>query len=409
MSLLSHRVRRVLLHPHWLTAALSAAVFFLFALNRGGVESAIWAAGAFLVVHAVAGTLDLRRLPRREWLFLAAIAVLLLLSWMFAAESPDPGRTGRIVKLAVLVLAVQYLANQALGSHFRAWVTALAVSIVLWQFAMRHLGGRPYGSFANPHYLAYFSALLLPVLALAASWLERPCRYLIYLVVLLDLSLVFNEFRKPTIPLLAIGAGLGAFLWTLAGRRTRWTVAAVLVIVSAAAALLVDDARIARLGLATPSGDERMQIWADSLRMLRENDGRDWLVGNGIGSFRHEFRRYFPPQFSDLPLPHNHVLELLYENGVVVTAVIVGFLAYLAWWSLRLSESLADPDLRRLARYNLSALAIWFVFSFLAFGLYSRYTLYPFGIMVGIYFFLAQQAERAVPDLARAAADGRGR
>ena len=41
----SHDARRILLQPHWLAAALSAAVFFLFALNRGGVEPAIWAAG----------------------------------------------------------------------------------------------------------------------------------------------------------------------------------------------------------------------------------------------------------------------------------------------------------------------------------------------------------------------------
>lgn len=393
---MSHDVRRILLQPHWLAAALSAAVFFLFALNRGGVEPAIWAAGALLIVHAVAGRFELRSLQRRDWLFLAAIGGLLVIGWALAAESPDPGRSARLVKLAILVMAVRYLAHRPPGSaaSVRTWVTVLVVAVVLWQFAARHLQGSPYGTYANPHYLAYFAALLLPVLFLAASWQRPPWRWLLYGIVLLDLDLVFNDLTKPTLPLLALATGLGAFVWSLVGRRTRWIVAGMVIAFVLTATLLVDEARFTRLGLATPSGDERVQIWSDSLRMLRDNDARGWLAGNGIGSFRHEFRRYFPPKFSDLPLPHNHLLELLYENGAVVTTLVVGFLGHLAWRSLRLTGSLADPGLRALARCNLSALAIWFVFSFLAFGAYSRYTLYPFGIMVGLFFHLTQQPER---------------
>jgi len=56
---------------------------------------------------------------------------------------------------------------------------------------------------------------------------------------------------------------------------------------------------------------------------------------------------------------------------------------------LRMSESLADGAVRRLARCNLASLVIWFVFSFLAFGVYSRHTLYPLGFLLGIHFHLA--------------------
>lgn len=397
--LTSSRLGAVLLHPHWLTAALSAALFLQFALNRGGVESAVWAAGLFLVVHAVAGTLDLRQLPRREQLFLAAIAGLLFVSWASAPETTDPGRTGRIVKLAILALAVQHLANRQLGDRFRAWVAAVAVAIVLWQLAARGLTRNPYGTFANPHYIAYFSALLLPVLVLAASGLDRPWRYLIAVVLALDLTLVFNDLHKPTIPLLAIAAGLGAVAWSIASRRARWVAAGLALALGAAAAALVDESTVSGLGLAAPGGDERVEIWAATLRMLGDNEARDWLLGNGIGSFRASHPRYFPEVYGDLTLPHNHVLELLYENGVVLAAVVVGFLGHLGWRSLRMAGSLDDRDLRRLAQCNLALLAIWFVFSFLAFGVYSRYTLYPFGYMLGIYFFLERRADAATGGL----------
>jgi hypothetical protein len=401
MSLLDRRkIAPVLGHGGWLVAALSAAIFFQFALNRGGVETAIWAAGLFLILQASVGSFSLHRLSRREWLFLGGTACVLLLSWAFSPDVTDTARSGRIVKFAILALAVQHVAQQSHGKHLRSWVAALTVTIVLWQFSVRHFTGSPYGTFANPHYLAYFSALLLPLLLFAATWFDRPYRYAMYLIVLLDLDLVFNDLVKPTIPLLALGAGLGVYGWTVSNRRVRRLVTLSLPLLLLALVLLIDETQIARLGLATPSGDERVRLWADSLRMLRDNDALDWLVGNGIGSFRNEYLAYFPPEYRDLTLPHNHVLELLYENGMIVTAMIIGFLASLGWRSLRLADSLADADLRRLARCSVTTLTIWFTFSFLAFGFYSRYTLYPLGFLAGVSFFLDRQggpASRSSP------------
>lgn len=394
------RVQAILLNPHWLAAALATALFFQFGLNRGGVESAIWVAGLFLLLHAGTGTLGLRALPRREWLFLAGLGCLLVVSWASAPELTDPHRAVRLVKLAVVALAVRHLASQPRGEAFRVWATAVAVAVVLWQAAARFLGGSRYGTFANPHYLAYFSALLLPVLVTAASGLRRPYRELVFLVALLALTLVFNDPHTPTIPLLAIAAGLGALAWSRAERRARWTLAAGVIGLALASAVLIDRDQAARLGLAAPASDERVEIWTDSLRMLGDNDARGWLLGNGIGSFRHGYRDYFEAPYQDMPLPHNHVLELLYENGAVLAALIVGFLGFVGWRSLSLPRALADRGLRRLAQCNLMLLGIWFVFSFLAFGVYSRYTLYPFGFIVGLFFFLAGRADAEHRDAA---------
>jgi O-antigen ligase len=387
------RLRSILLHPYWLTAALSAAVFLQFGLNRGGVESAIWVAGLFLLLHAGAGTLDLRRLPRREWLFLAAIGFLLLVSWAVAPAVTDPHRVVRLVKLAVIALAVRHLASQPIGDAFRVWVAAVAVAIVLWQTGGRLLAGSRYGTFANPHYLAYFALLLLPVLVTVAAGLERRHRYLLYLVVLLDLALVFNMFRTPAIPLLALGTGLGALAWSVAGLRARWAIVALAIGVGLAAMLTIDDTRIGRLGPAASAGDERVEIWSDTVRMLADSDPPGWLLGNGIGSFRNDYLAYFQTPYREMPLPHNHVLELLYENGALLTALIVGFLLHVGWRSLEMARTLADPGLSRLAQCNLVLFGIWLVFSFLAFGVYSRYTLYPFGFILGVHFFLARRAD----------------
>jgi O-antigen ligase len=162
------------------------------------------------------------------------------------------------------------------------------------------------------------------------------------------------------------------------------------------------------VGLAAPVGDERIRIWADSWRMLADGGVREWLVGHGIGSFPERFPAYSLVAYRNLTLPHNHAIELLFENGLLGAGPVMAVIVYLALRSVRLARGLLDTLWRRVAQANLATFGIWFAFSFLAFGFYSRYTLYPLGFLVGIYLTLADRlaAEAANPFAGDAVADG---
>lgn len=381
-----------LLHPNWLAAAISAVVFLQFALNRGGSDQAIWVAGLFLALQATSGAYDLQTRPHRTLLVLGVAALLLLVSWSFFPTDTDMSRSLRIVRFAVLVLAVHHLAHRH-PTRGWLWLTLLVSAIVLWQLAVRHIAGRPFGTFDNPHYLAYFSSLLLPVLALLIARLGQPYCWFAALILLLDLDLILNILYAPTIPLLANGVALAVVIWSIASPRARWGLAFGGATLAAVLVFCIPEHHLAPIGRSVPGGDERVQIWADTLRMITDGDWRAWLVGHGIGSFQEHFARYSMPAYRDFTLPHNHFLELLYENGLTGLVSVLGLLSYLSVHSLRLARTLEPVSLRRIAQCNLAALAIWFTFSFLAFSLYSRYTLYPLGILVGIYLFLADKLD----------------
>ena len=273
------------------------------------------------------------------------------------------------------------------------WIAALAAAIVLWQFAARHLTGHPYGTFSNPHYLAYFSLLLLPLLALMIWWLRAPHRFLLIPIFLLNIELVFNNFEKPTIPLLGISAAIAAVIWSNTSTRARWSTAAFFVVLGVAVWFWIPATWLSDVGLAAPEGDERVEIWADTWRMISAGHMQSWLVGHGLGTFQEHFPNYAVEQFRSFTLPHNHVLELLYESGLCGSLPVMALLGYLAVRSTRFAGGFRDDRLRRISQCNLAALAIWFVFSFLAFGFFSRYTLYPFGFLVGIHLYLADRWE----------------
>lgn len=385
-------VKALLLNNKWIAAALAVAVFAQFALNKGGSDYAIGVAGVFLCLHMLSGDFDPRALPRWHLFVLGAFLVPLALSWLFFPVDSDVQRSLRVIRFLITVWAVYYLMQHAVP---RGWIllAMLASTIVIWQFGVRHFIGSAYGTFPNPHYLAYFSSLLLPLLALLVVRLGPSYRYIILVILLLDLDLVFNDLKKPAIPLLAITAGLAAVGWSLAPARLRWALFGIALMLAAVAIMVILDAGGPGVFIAAPEGDERIRIWADSWRMITDTDLRGWLIGHGIGTFREHFSAYSAPANAWLTLPHNHVLELLFEHGLFGAGLVTGLLGYLALASLRLARTLRDAGLRRVAQANLAALAIWFLFSFLTFHFYSRYTLYPLGFLVGICLFLADRSE----------------
>jgi len=381
-----------LLHPNWLAAALAAVVFLQFALNRGGSDQAIWVAGLLLALQLMDKDQRQRALSPQTLVILGVTAALLLLSWAFSPVGTDTHRSLRVVRFVILVLAVHHLAHHRPDRGW-LWVTLLVSAIVVWQLGARHLAGHLFGTFDNPHYLAYFAALLLPVLVLLIAELEPPYRWFAAVILLLDFDPVVNILWAPTIPLLAIGAAVAVVVWSATGPRVRRGLAVGAAAFAVGLSLYLPGKHLRPIGQPIPGGDERVQIWSDTVRMIADGDGPAWLIGHGIGSFQEDFARYSAPAYRAFALPHNHFLELLYENGVVGLTLVLVSLGYLALHALRLPRMLEAVGLRRLARCNLAALTIWFTFSFLAFSVYSRYTLYPFAILVGIHLFLSDELD----------------
>ena len=180
--------------------------------------------------------------------------------------------------------------------------------------------GRSSGPFGIPNSLAAFLNLLLP--AMIALTFERRAGLLQrvvcgYLAALFACGVLLTMSRGGW---LSLGVALTA--WPLLfprgeGRRWRWSIAVVLVLAGALAALYLNApqarARIDQL-LRNKGEVSRNIIWRAGWKLAQERP----LLGTGAGSFGVLFERHRPERFWDDPhWAHNDYLNTLSDYGAV--------------------------------------------------------------------------------------------
>jgi hypothetical protein len=385
------RFLRIGLDPRWLLAALSALVVFQFALDSGGSETAVWVGGLFLGLHAAHGDCRIDGFPR--WILAVAGLALFILavSWICSYGLTDTHRSLRLIKFIIVVLGVYCLGRMMSGEALMRAAAAVITLIILWQLAVRHLGASPYGSFDRPHYLAYYALLLVPPILLLSLRLGRPYGCALAVLLLPSLDLIISDLSKPAIPLLASTVAVGVVLFFAAAAWRKW--AALLWLALGGTAALYLAPRAAAFFVQ----DERFTIWEDTARMIAQGTRGSWLLGEGLGSFPEHFPAFSAQEYAYLSLPHNHFLEIFYENGALVLVTVVAALGYLAFRSAKFVWLSGGRPLHDLALCNLAMLMIWFLFSFFAFSFYSSYSLYPLAFIVGIHFSLADALDADPP------------
>jgi hypothetical protein len=371
--------------PNLLLAALGAVVVFQFALNSGVSETAIWFAAAILILLCYHGDRVPCTWPRSILGLGALILAALVVSWTASYDMADTTRSERLLKFFALTAAT-YIAGRTVRPNILLTTAAsIIATIVIWQFAVRHLGSSPYGEFKNPHYLAYFILLLLPAFLLIAARLPRPFNYMYALLLLPALELTFNDYTKPALPLLAASGAISITIFVAAIAWRRWS--AVLL----AGTGIVMASAIAPVAVQFFMNDERIIIWGDALRMVSVGPTSKWFTGHGLGSFRDSFALFATEEFAWLTLPHNFFIEILYELGFPILVTITAAYTCLVASAIRLAHLRWHPGARNSARANLATLVIWSLFSFFAFSAFSAYTLYPLAFIIGSHVALQER------------------
>ena len=143
--------------------------------------------------------------------------------------------------------------------------------------------------------------------------------------------------------------------------------------------------------------EERVEIWKTGLAMLADNNLPGWLLGHGIGSFRGSFAPE-TESYSVLIFPHNFVLEVMFDNGLVGAALILAALVWMARAVARLcTQARAGTREPHLVFLLFSILVAHFAFCFLTVPFYSRYFLMWFALPTIVLLYLSNVHERNAP------------
>jgi hypothetical protein len=121
--------------------------------------------------------------------------------------------------------------------------------------------------------------------------------------------------------------------------------------------------------------EDRLIIWRETLSRLNLNTAGEWLLGHGIGSYVFEENVHISP--------HNAVLQLAFENGVLGLVLVIGGYVCLMWALYRASRRLSNPAERYLSLTLFALLCIEAGHCLLTNSIYSKYILYPLSIIIG--------------------------
>jgi len=117
--------------------------------------------------------------------------------------------------------------------------------------------------------------------------------------------------------------------------------------------------------------------------MLSDNTLVTWIFGNGIGSFRTVFPQYATSELRHHIFPHNYLLEILYENGVIAAILVFGGIVLLFISSIKASIHADQKNSRILLRCMIVISVSWLIHTGLTFPFYSKYAQYSLAFILG--------------------------
>ena len=383
----------MLTSEYWLIVALSGAFFTFFALNRGGIVVFVHACFVLLVINIATGTYRLRQIPRSYWITAGVFAYLLLASALFYPKISHYRWMGNPVRMLFLVFAIHCLSRKKIGDRTAILLFSIVSVAVCWQFVAYTVFKLPYGTFSNPHYIANFSILTLPVVAYALLVTEGWYRYLFALTAVLDLLLVLKIGSRPAITGLVFGT-LFVVVFLTQGRR-RW-IGLLLVLAGIGILFLTQYAGVTtrfETLIANLPKEERVQLWIDTWGMLKDNTLMAWIMGNGIGGFHAVYPERVSAAFTGVVSPHNYLLEILYDNGMIGVILVFGAMLALFISGLRAALHAPGKKLRILMKCMIVIFISWFVHTGFTFPFYSKYAQYSLSFVLGVMLVLIDKAK----------------
>ncbi len=380
-------MKKIIQSPGFIKTHLFVLVAFLLMLMLNQAEA--YRTFSYLNL-SIAGLWAVVMLPelsddqKRQLLWLLSLPMLFSLLNVIATGHLAITKDIRHIWQAVgVMLGVMMLASHwdYLKSRIENVLLFVLLAYVLSQVLAVFVLRRPHGSMSNPHYLALYSSLLVPLasyLLVTSSGLQR---WLAGLSIPVLLGLILTTSSRPAWLALIITALASVFL--LQG-RSRYLLLAVLVLTPALLFLtnmdgFADRCRDLVMNIAY---EERVVIWKDAWQMQLTSNTWQWLWGHGLDSYQTDFKIFSHYRgIMDFNSPHNSLLDMLYIAGIFG---VLGFLALYYYLYKSLLVLLAKPQMGFCGVMLFAMVTINLLMIFITIPTLSHYNLYTLAILSGL-------------------------
>lgn len=283
---------------------------------------------------------------------------------------------------------MQALYHQAfINQHIKKIVmTIIVLYLVIQLFAIYVLKAH-YGTLKNPHYLAQYSMLIIPVLFLIYQDATAQFKILILgLFVCAGVLLLHTNSRPAWLSLM-----LTMLMMSLHHRyKLKAFIGAVLAILLLWIADLNSFSEQLSKLFKQITTEERVYIWQDIWYSQLQSSTKQWVFGHGLDGYESNF-----DHLGNLVLgatvtfnsPHNFILEILYTTGLVG---LLGLLISYFFLYKNLFRELTNDKYRNITLLLLSLLTMNLFFVAITVPFFSSYHLLITALVCGIFIYMKQ-------------------
>ena len=383
------KIEAILTSEYWLLATLSGIFFFFFALNRGGYIVCIHVSFIFLVFNVVFGKYSLKKIPVAYFVAVAICIVIIIVSFIVAPDASHTRWMRNLRRMLIIIFSIHLLSQKHVNGRIVSFTfSGIVLLSVCWQFGAFYFFKMPSGTFSNIHYLASFTVLTIPLIVYGMLYFAGWYKILAIVILIMDIDLLMQTGSRPAI--IGIIVGCLFILFFLTRGRFKWIGLALIVFVCAA--LYVSD--YAAIGsrfedlIVNLAREERVQFWSQAWNKLTENTALQWLFGHGIQRFPVSYIQDSSSAVESHIFPHNHLLEILYLNGIVGALLVFGGLAFVFVGLIKVAVQNLERQKRILINCALVVFLSWLIHSGLTFPFYSKYSVLPMAFILGTMLVL---------------------
>lgn len=262
-------------------------------------------------------------IPYRKVIAIFFVPVGYMVLHMIAVDRIVYVKEIRLLTLALfLTLGVSMLAKHKMA-HVKQYILPSMILLLLTYVIIQTVAivffHKPFGTTKNPHYLAHYSALSLPVAAYCYSQVSsfRARILLASIILVLGTFVLLTSSRPAWLALM-----LSSLIWLFFLNKKKRILLFALIL---AIPVFLFISNVAHFGdrftdlAKNITKEERVTIWQDTWTMQKTSNPKEWLVGHGLDSFLEDFKPYsnYHLQHIDFNGPHNFPLELLYTSGIL--------------------------------------------------------------------------------------------
>ncbi len=273
-----------------------------------------------------------------------------------------------------------------INKHIKKIVIGMAFIYVITQLFTTFILKAPYGTLKNPHYLAQYSMLLIPVFLLFLHHANLKLKLILIVLLTCVIGLLLHTNSRPAWLSLMLTVLLMSFYYK---HKLKAFISAITIILL----LWITDIGNFSDQLASLfkqiTTEERVYIWRDIWHLQQQSSLKEWIIGHGLDGYESQFTH-----FGNLELvgtatfnsPHNFLLEILYAAGALG---LIGVVAFYFILYRKLFQSLATTkQFKNLTLLLITLLTMNLFFVAIIVPIFSSYHLLITALVCGVFLYM---------------------